>query len=129
MIRVRLIALACLAAITSSAAAQQSLAVIALHDWYAGISVEGHTDRDKTFRAHHAKDGSIAAIVDGQYRNSGQWKIVEPGHVCITWVDTSWGTNPCWTVFKDGDLWKLVQIGDPSKFVRVKRIEGNAFGM
>lgn len=125
---VRRIAPACLAAITSSAAAQ-SLAVIALQDWYAGVSVDGLTDRQKTFRAFHGKDGSISAIVDGQYRNSGRWKIVEPGHVCVAWVDTSWGTDPCWAVFKDGELWKMVQIGDPTKFATVRRIEGNAFGL
>lgn len=119
----------CLAVLAPIAVAQQLLTAPALQEWYAGASVEGHTERQKTFRAYHGKDGSISAIADGQYRNSGRWRIVEPGHVCIMWTDTSWGNEPCWVVFADGDLWKMVQVGDPKKFVRVKRIEGNAFGM
>ncbi len=131
MTLVRIVALACMAGLVSlsSVATAQSPAVVALQDWYAGVSVEGLTDRQATFRAFHGKDGSISAVVDGQHRNKGRWRIVEPGHVCVTWMDTSWGVDPCWTVFKDGDLWKMARVDDPSKFVRVQHIEGNAFGL
>lgn len=111
------------------AVAQESLAVIALRDWYSGISVDGHTEKGLTFKAFHAPDGRISAVADGQYRNTGTWKIVEPGQVCIIWSDAAWGNNPCYTVFKDGESWRLVRVDDPRVFAKVRRVEGNPFGL
>lgn len=110
-------------------AAQEALTGAALREWYAGISLDGNTERGATFRAFHAPDGKISAVVDGRYRNTGTWKIVEPGQVCVRWADASWGSNPCFAVFKDGELWKIVRVDDAGSFSRVKRVEGNPFGL
>ena len=109
--------------------AQESLSVIALRDWYSGISIDGTTETGKAFKAFHAPDGKISALYDGQHKNSGTWKIVEPGHACISWSNTAWGRNPCYAVFKDGELWKLVRVDDARVFTTVKRVEGNPFGL
>lgn len=113
----------------TAAPAQESLAVRALRDWYSGISVDGQTERGIPFRAYHNPDGSISALLDGKHKNSGKWRLVEPGHVCVTWTDSSWGTDRCFIVFTDGDFWKLVRVDDPKVFIRLKRVEGNAFGL
>ena len=98
--------------IAMSAFAQDSVGVVAVRDWYSGVSIDGQTDRGASFRAYHSPDGKISAVVDGQYKNSGTWKIVEPGQVCIAWKDTTWGTNPCYTIFKESDQWKIVRVDD-----------------
>lgn len=111
------------------ASAQEPLATAALRDWYTGVTVDGHTERGATFRAHHGADGRISAVVDGQYRNSGTWKIQDPGQVCIAWSDTAWGKDPCFAVYKDGEFWKVVRVDDPRRVTKVKRLEGNPFGL
>ena len=128
---VRIVATFAVALLASAAGAQQPppLASDLLRSWYSGASVDGTTETGATFRAYHAPDGKISAIVDGKVRNAGSWKFVEPNRICVSWSDTSWGKDPCFAVSADGEWWKIVDVADAGKFARVKRIEGNFFGL
>ncbi len=113
----------------TSLSAQESVAASAVREWYSNVTIDGHTETGASFRAFHRPDGTVTAIFDSQHKSGGTWKVVEPGYACIAWEVAAWGKNPCYTIFKDGEAWKVVRVDDPKVFVKVKRMPGNPFGM
>ena len=118
-----------LAAASSQAFSQEVLSSGQLRDWYPGSSVEGQTEKGLSFKAYHGADVKITAILDNKHKNSGLWRIEDPGQVCVAWENSDWGKNPCYLIIKDEDFWRIQRVDDPSRFTRVRRLEGNAFGL
>lgn len=109
--------------------AQESLASLAAREWFSGVTIDGETDDGMAIQVFGSPDGRVAALADREHRNSGTWTVREPGHICIAWHGFGWGTDPCFSVFKEGDRWRLVRTNGTHSFLLVTRLPGNPLGL